>query len=741
MHALRLTTRFEQEGYQGEACLLVYDEQLLSGTMLSEDVRDLFESRPATARIYILAPFVAEIDVRACLVEGALFARVSSYFPLAMHGLFLLTFRAYEGKTVVCAIPFSADESERDEHQRLCAEMQNGWLFDLFDRYRGRLDAPLGVHFGKSSGKHTNKFLRASGVLLSSGACAAIAFFTLGSVDNAQPKRIFVDTAPLIAIAFAIQRIAKKYAIWELEAPITSFSSYGGMNSLPDSSGKDLILVSASTSGSLVDKLKAFGFNENHIATLFFLESSIPSETLGAVICDLTFKPNKFFGYPPIESHLADECPLCKAGYFLAELEGDQFLLEKRATKRLMVKRATQSVDARDALEVLTRTSLLQVRLFNQHSTACNFVVNADELLNNTPAIRAKIIRALRRYVPMPLDYVVLVGIHINTFNTIIKEAGINNFVGAAKVVPHIDLSKIEAVPNGGVLVLFGQLDDFACARDINAQLRTIVPKGCVFYLSSLTIANSAEHLSDLKMFLTFGEEGKNTFTYDAACSLMLPARGDEISPWESELQLLLQLKDEQEIPSELVVRLEILNAQAERNTSLFWPGNQGELEIKNDFVYLDTSENSKEISQADIFGAVSNLLASVRADNRGLNAAVQLGKQPVQWHQSVYGHAQLDPGNFEIYNDAVLRAAFLRAASSAELQYFSDVDSSSRMFSVIQALILGWEQGGGECLPEFLVSMATKRLSLTPNHMASLRDILGASSLPPYLVILSTKI
>ncbi|MFC6522603.1 hypothetical protein ACFQAT_25650 [Undibacterium arcticum] len=393
MHALRLTTRFKENAYQGEACLLVYDEQRLSGTMLSEDVRDQFESRPSTARIYILAPFVSENDVRDCFSSGALFERVRKYFHVLGGRLFLLSFCEHEKRQVSYAFPFTIDDSGRpieEAPQRVEVELRNGWLFDLFDRHAGRLDAPLGVHFGKSSGKHADKFLRVSGVLLSSAACAAIAYFALGNVDNSQPKRIFVDTAPLIAIAFAIQRIATKHKIWEMEAPVHSFSSYGGVSRLPDPSGKDLILVSASTSGGLVERLKGMGFDEKHITTLFFLESPTSRKTAGTVICDLTFNVGQSFGYPQIESHSADNCPLCKEGFFLAELEGDQFLLEKRAIKRLTVKKVTQTPDARAALELLARKEILHVKLFGQRSRSSEFTLNADDMLVKVPEIRAK---------------------------------------------------------------------------------------------------------------------------------------------------------------------------------------------------------------------------------------------------------------------------------------------------------------------------------------------------------------
>ncbi|WP_146177533.1 hypothetical protein [Glaciimonas sp. PCH181] len=687
---------------------------------------------------------MTEEDIRACFFAGSLFGRIRNYFHVLGGRLYLLTFQKISHRYVCRAIPFTIDENGAPiEEPAIDVEPQlrSGWLFDLFDRHAGRVDAPSGVHFGKSSGKHSDKFLRVSGVTLSSTACAVIGYFALGSINNLQPRRVFVDTAPLIAIAFAIEKIACSQGIWELAAPIHSFSSYGGISRLPEASGKDILFVSASTSGGLVAKLGELGFNESRIATLFFLETSPTSKTSGAVVCDLTFGVGKPFGYPPIESFTAGDCELCRRGLFLAELEGDQFLLEKRAVKRLEVKTKTQDGDARQTIELLARTGLLRVKLFGNEPRSSAFTLDANEMLTKVPKIRAQVIRDLRRYIPSPLSYVVLVDISLDTFNAMLKEAEIGPLAACAQVLTSDVLGSAPSVVGGGALVVFGILDDFSKARDINAQLRTVVSKGCVAYISALTIANSAEYLSDLKMFLTYGELGRDTFTYAAARSLMLPLRGHEISPWELEQQLLQRLRQERDSAPEFEARLNSLSAHGQQNAGLFWPGLQGELQIQSDFVYLSSDLNREAISQADIFATIANLLACARVDNRGLSAQVTIGKEPIRWNQSVYGHTQLSPANFEDYNDDVLRAAFLRAASTAELQYSSDEDSSAKIFSIIQALIHGWLQGRGNCLPEFLLSLATNRLTLILAHTAQLKGLLAASNLPKFLITLGAQI
>jgi hypothetical protein len=747
MYAQKLTTRIkigefggENSGLDGEACLLIYDEQELTSTMLGDDVRAVFESRPGTVRIYVVAPFVRASDVRARLLDSTAFQRAGSYFDTVGGRLCLLQLKNVDGKISVNEIPFFVDDKgnivEETEFE-LKVETQNGWLFDLFDKFQGRIDAPQGVHFAKSSGRHSSKFLRVSNVLLSSSTCSLIAYFTLGKLKSFQPKRIFVDTASLLSVAFALQRIAIVQGIWSLNVPISSFSSYGGIERLPNSSGRDLMLISASTSGGLVKHLISKDFDVELIITLFFLASVNSAISLGNILCDLTFKSGRLFGYPLIDSYPSETCPLCKQGYFLAELEGDQFQLEKRAVRYLTVKTPSQTKDARDILEQLAGERIIATRIYSQREYSSDFSVNADLMLASVETIRARFIRSLRRYTPAPLNFVILVEISEETIRGVIKSAGLTDLFSKSEFLDYRKVSSCKPVAKGGALVIFGQLVSFSIARDINAQLRIKVPKGCVAYLSGITIANSAEHLADQKMFLTYGEMGRETFTYDAASHIMLPPKDSALTSWDLELALLQRLSEDIE-DADIENRLKLLLDPTIENCNLFWPGKVGELEIQNDFVYLNVGTRGSKISHADIFATVANLLATTRMNYRGLTSKVDPGREAVQWHQSVYGHVLLNPASFEDYNDAVLHAAFLRASSAAELNYSNNEKASGRVMAVISATIQGWHTGGGDSAPEFLLALATRRLTLTLEHTRLIKKMVLECLVPNFLKILA---
>ena len=120
----------------------------------------------------------------------------------------------------------------------------------------------------------------------------------------------------------------------------------------------------------------------------------------------------------------------------------------------------------------------------------------------------------------------------------------------------------------------------------------------------------------------------------------------------------------------------------------------------------------------------VSNLLATGRCDDVGL--LTPQGKQPgsVKKNQSIYGQvvvnpASLCPRNLRDYNDAILRAAFLRGAYQQELNYSVDEQCSTEVLDILKAEADGWDGGYGDSLPEMLIAIATGRLKLYGDHLA----------------------
>jgi hypothetical protein len=743
MRALSLTTRYRVGSFEADARLLVYDGASLSGSLIGDDVREVLDQRPNTPRIYVIAPFIAFTEVSEALKSSAALRRagaVASGHEIAIVGLRL----SEEVRATVVSRSYTLGSDnvvvEGDEVP-LSEELREGWLFDLFDSNRGRVDAPAGVHFGKASDKHSDKFLRTSSVLLSTAACALVGFFALAAVRTQEPRRIFVDTAPLLSVAFAMQRVASTLGLWPHMPSARSFSSYGGVDRLPRLSTGDLLLVSASTSGGLARRLLALGAEPATLATLFLLRSAPETQTPGGLLCDLTYRPGRTFGYPLVRNYSADSCDLCKKGHVLAELEGDQFLLERRGVKRLRIARSSQTPDSRASAELLSRRGTLKVSLHARDTRRTDIRLEIEGLLKEETPVATTLRRLMNRYVPMPLKYVVLVGISVDSFNALAATAGMAELCHSATVVTSEAVSTLTPIAGGNALVLVGLLDDHSVLRGINAQMRSKVPGGCVAYLSTVTIAESARNLADLRIFLSYGEHGPETFTFRSAMELMLPWTGDKPSPWSQELDLLRRLAEDAALPDALAARRGWLESTSESSDALFLPGLGGELKLAPNFVFLDTTKALDRISQADVYTVVSNLIATERCDGKGLSELVRRDSPPLSWSQSVYGQVLLCPSNFKDFNDAVLRASLLRAADPAELNYAVDTQSSREMLDVLLADIDSWSQGRGDALPEFLLSLACGRLRLVRRHQEQFLTALTNSPLPEHLRLLAAAV
>lgn len=743
MQGLWLHTRYREAQYEGEACLLVYDVDSFDDALVGADVKQVFERRAGTANIFIVVPFLRSETCREALKTGVALQRASAYLAAKSGRVYLLEMQVGTSTREVSILTslLSWDSTKTkvqfEEPKPLDPTLREGWLFDLFDSNEGLVIAPPGVHFRKSSNKHTDKFLRAANTLTSSSACGLLAMFALATLAPRNPKRILVDTAPLLSLAYAMMRVARVHGIWECDVPARSFSSYGGQSKLRRLSINDVILISATTSGSLADSLRAQQAHEDSIVTLFSLCSKGAVRPLN-VLCDLTVTAERCFGYPPVENYSSFDCSLCKSEFILAELEGDQFLLQQRQHRLLKFVQATQSNDARTTLTELNGVKAIEVVLRPDSTRPSSIEINERYLLE-CPDIRKDLIRHLRRYVPQPLALIVRVSITEDQLNSLIAEAGIDAAVAGATVIEWADVASHAVLNNGeGALVIFGYLSSHTVARQINASLRSKVNNGNVTYLSALTLAETPEQYLDLKMFLGYGERGSDTFTYRDSRRLALPGRSADKNPWAEELDLLNELVGQS--IDEFEARRSLLSDALTARDEIFWPGLNGPLAIQRDFVYLDTGLGTGSISQADVFAVVANLFASARSGSNDLTKK-PTGNAAIALTQSVYGHVLLTPEAFMTFNDGVLKASLLRAARKSDLMYDVDSGYNTRMFEIVLAELSGWPAGTGDALPEMLLALATNRLRLRDTERTAIRSKAIAAGLPTYLTALANAI
>jgi hypothetical protein len=736
MKQVTLVTREKLDSGESDACLLVIDDQTVNASALGEQVRNLIDRRPLTRSIYIVAPILGGEQLKKMLLEGLAVVRADVSSSSEGPRLWMLDLRQVETALALQVMPFfshAGDAVTAGEWETISSSLIEGWLFHLFESSNALVHAPTGVHFAKSSGKHSNKFLRASSTLMSTAACGLLAMAALAAARNLTPRRIFVDTGPLLSLAYSMHHVASVRKLWDLMPPAQSFSSYGGCEGLPKLGMGDLVLVSASTSGGLAENLRLKGVHEDMLVTLFYLGKQGYESSRGVLVCDLTSRSGKLYGYPVLDSYAAGFCKLCDAGDVLAELEGDQFLIDRRDVKLLRLTGDTQLEESRKLLENLSRQGVIRARTNDAVLSHTRFALSSAAVLGPEGVLSDGFSRLITRFAPHPIDYVVLVDSSESEVRDYLVGRGLDKIIGPALFISAAQIENIPEQEAGrNFLVIFSVLEDYAQARTINASLRAKCREGNVAYLAALTIASSARAAEDLRIFLSYGSRGADSFTFRSVDSLLLPYIGVDASPWAKERAYLLNLDADHQKVAEVSSRLDWLSKAGTERDGLFLIGNGGAtLKIQPDFVFLSTYVKPENVSQADVFAVVGNVLACARAGSGNVKKAPARGTPT--WKQTSLYQVLLCPSNFRDFNDAVLRASLLRVADEQELNYVMDETSSAEMLSVMQAELGAWKVGAGNSLPEFLLALSTARLRLTHGHAILLREAIAAANLPEY--------
>ncbi|RYH65950.1 MAG: hypothetical protein EON54_05425 [Alcaligenaceae bacterium] len=726
--------------------LLVY-ESAPSDDQISRDIRDVIQVHPFSRRISVAMPSVNAEICHQIVNEGTAKERVRGIGSLESPELSTLCFNLDEQ-----CIAYRKVGEETPEYLPIPDDVRDAWFFDLFHRHNCLVAAPDGIHFGKTSGKHSAHFIRASNSLMSTLECDLIAFFLMPFAYRAKPQRIYVDTAPLISVGMALIRLFQSHNIWRTSPPIESFSSYDGIDALKHADGDHLVLISASTSGGLELEVLSRTERAECIATIFYIQGKNQAASAGFRLCDLTETPNRLFGYPEITTFTREsECEWCQAGIPFAEFEGDQFLLQKRKTQYINIRyhptapsKCSMKKDARDFFSSCNGRDIFSVRIAADAIQGYRDVqIDQNQAFIIMPSVLEAISDAIRRNLKISrADYFVYDDLEL-TLLEIEKSL-------AQKTKAFVKARDIQTKPpveNGSAIVLTAVLKSPHGIRKINEILRSIVPDGEVHYVSYATIVESCIEFHQLCAALRTGAKGPNTYEYSPGNVLLFRNRVDLLSSWDKEKELLQRIIDEDAISNidtdqEIIRRRRLLIDSGILKNDLFWRAQNGsELRLQRDFVFLQVSG---EESQAYVYAVVSNLLSTALEGDRDPTDRATLATDVVRQslRETVYSRALLEVNNFAKFNDAILRGCLLRAAEAKELNYSTDHASSETMKNIILHEIGEWQFSRGQILPEFLCALASRHMRLADRHAHDVcRSVCDSRFVPDYVKRLANAI
>lgn len=590
-------------------------------------------------------------------------------------------------------------------------------ITSIFEERHGFVEATATYHFENPSGRHTERFIRLSNILVRGAEIAFIGFCTLPYIPE-HTTTAYVDTPSLYAVVAAIN---EQRSSFEGTIPILAdnFSSYAGSgNYLFTRFADSVVLISASSSGSLaLELMVAHGFAAKQVTHLLFLGSDLSGAN---IVCDLRkdirHNENGVATLPSVEG--PKDCRMCRAGSHAIKLQGDQFEFAGPQQESLLIAKSDAPAGLASLMERFAGGGVFttglgksigrQPRQFNVDPVALLAHLNFQKRLDYVS----------RRSLPSSLRHVIAVDEASVPFAQQIAKAASN----AAEVVGRDQLDKIPAATETAIAIAAIVIESGRSLLDISRDLRTIAPNAPLLYLIGFSKTTGEPRREALERTLI---QTVNPYPYQMieVERMTLPLSSEQ-NPWAEELKLLVDPDVTDLIPSRIhsAIRARIarLREASRPLVSDLFLSNSGarNLSLQPGFVFWPDGIPTRAHSQADVYFTIASVLQQLRANaHRSQKSAIKSN-----WFQQTL----LAPENFGRFNDDIIQASILRAALPFEMNLADSPTDSRELGRLIRRIILaaGTERGGAAT--EFLLALALRRLQL---RRRDLEEVLSAQA------------
>lgn len=587
------------------------------------------------------------------------------------------------------------------------AEIRRQGLTTLFRRHGGALDAGPTAHFVRPSSRPSSRFLRASHALSDGAEIYFAALWLLPHLPD-DVEFVHLDTSSIASVLLAAL-ILKQVRV---QPTILTFHSYSGLKRHPFSVDRsDLVLISASQSGTMASDLCALVGDSSRILTLFS-SADPPGQT--KVVCDIRFDEvlNADGFQPPREVGDATKTRPIRliSEHFTVEPEPPRTVVPTVkyvpdviknvlpafiGNKVLIALRATDVADDRSAIWIDMR-ELARLELFESW---------VERMVTHR----------------LPATTRALVQIDDDAQSAVLADAimaAVARHGGRLEGVRRLRLSEVErgtsdwAEPGSPIVVTGATTGRGTQLLAASRALRRFAPASHRIFITPGTIGLSKRGIELLRSNLK-----QPSYEFETMFELIID-RETLSESWKEERMLLEDL-DRGKSPDVVGARIEALSGHAEgRTEGLFLGPPGGELRLRDNFAFWPPETNCARASQADVFATIAALVEHLRTD------ATPIG---LRLMNDVQTHTVLSVETFSRYNDGIIQASFLRAASPIELNYQDTPAESRLMLDLLRQMMRYRDRQQGEALAEFLIAIACGRLRLVDRDMEKLAEEMSA--------------
>ena len=597
-------------------------------------------------------------------------------------------------------------------------------ITSIFNERHGFVEGNATYHFENPSGRHTERFIRLSNILVRGAEISFIGFCALPSIP-ANTSIAYLDTPSLYALVAAINEQRSSFGAEATRILADNFSSYAGFEAYPfDVSDRAVVLISASSSGTLAKRLiEEKGFAADRIAHLLYLGRRA-SET--GIVCNLARDARdnpEGIATPPVVEEAA-ECLLCARGSHAIKLQGDQFEFAGPQQDALLIVQKDAPLGLAELMDRYVGERVFELGSGRGVGRALRqFNVNAARLAGSD-AFAKRLDYVLRRSLPASLATVIAVD--ADSRNLAAEVAA--RVPGEVRVLMYDDIDQLDPGSTDAVAIVALAIESGRTLMDVSRDLRSVAPNAPLLYLAGMSKTTGEAKREALERTL---ERTHNPFPYQfiAVERIVLPSSSVS-NAWSSEMRFL---RDPEVMALAPIALRPMIGARSDKLRQVSQPmlddlylaNADRPLRLQPGFVFWPDGVPDREMhTQADVFFTIASVLQRLRANAGGRAPRAILSN----WFQQTV----LAPANFGRFNDDCIQASLLRAAHPYELNYVDCPEESREMGRLVRRIVGACLAERGGAAAEFLLAIATGRLSLRRDDW---QDILAPNTGDPEMI------
>jgi hypothetical protein len=604
-------------------------------------------------------------------------------------------------------------------------DIQYQGLYKIFESNKGILYSDISYHYILPSGKHSPYFIRVGNILNNHPEVYFISFWLLKYIKD-DCSKIYYDTSSILAILITTLQLR-----YSLDNPkrfeLISFSSYEKVDEFEFDSDS-LVVVSASNSGNLQNKIKFKNPSVDLITIIYNSRVNLDVECLLNIsqFVDLS-NYKQYKGY--------EECEYCKLSSTPVNIAGEQFLPLKLATQKVTLTRECSPDWLRSFMKQFAykniivcnkkengKTREIYLDLSTHHPTInIPFEGETKKLIEYD----SEFIKFIENKIPISLKYIIYLD---DPASKIIADQ-VYNFVESKlpiikPPISHVNLESIESDEKCSALIIASSIASGNRLNSVSKELRRH-EKLSLVYLIGVMRTISDKSTRNLISNLQVREDKLSTNQVHYLTKIHIPDNHSKYnndllkSPWQIEkIQIENLLKDGHENDF-LIERNQILSQNGLQD-QLFWynPIDKKQLVLNKNFAFFKfedlCSGDFVQPRQSEVYFIISSILHNLRIYHTSIDKPVITGgRRVIPLLQHEHMKSILSPDNFIRFNDGIIQACILRAATPAELNYSIDGGYSHEMKQTLLSLFSNPKSQSSEAILEFLYAFWRKRIRL----------------------------